>query len=43
MISRIVMLTQFAGSDVPSARFRMYRVLRLLNSSGGSQSKYERH
>jgi hypothetical protein len=43
MISRIVMLTQFIGLDKPSARFGMYRVPRLLNSSEGSRSKYERH
>src|SRR5882672_3667018 len=38
MIARIVMLTQFMGSDKPSARFRMYRVLRLFNLSEGSRT-----
>src|SRR6201992_1555662 len=32
------MLTQFIGSNKPSARFKMYRVLRLLNSSEGSRT-----
>lgn len=36
MISRIVVLTQFIRSDKSNARFRMFRLVRYVNSGEGS-------